>query len=92
VFIIDDVVTLGMRGILYIFREVQEAAAGEMRGEKETLRRELSELYVALEKKEVTEEEFAAREEQVLARLCERDKPTRETEEVLSGAGVGARE
>jgi len=87
--IIDDILLLPARGIFSVFREIQKAAAQEARMQEEAIRRELGELYMALEKKEITEEQFGAREEELLARLDERESPGTETGE---GSGRGDRE
>lgn len=78
-FLIDDVLLLPARGIFYVLREIREAAAQEVRRQEEAIRRELGELYMALEKKEITEEQFGAREQELLALLDEGDSWGAET-------------
>lgn len=68
-FMVDDVLLLPVRGLFYVLREIREAAAEEVRRQEEAVRRELSELYMALERREITEEQFGAREEELLALL-----------------------
>lgn len=77
-FVIDDLLLLWARGVLWVSREIEEAAAQETLREEGAVRRELGELYAALERKEVTEEMFAAREEELLARLEGGEVLTRE--------------
>lgn len=59
-FMVDDVLLLPVRGLFYVLREIREAAAEEVRRQEEAVRRELSELYMALERREITEEQFGA--------------------------------
>ena len=88
-FIIDGILLLPARGISYVFREIQNAAAQEARRQEEAIRRELSELYKAVEKREITEEEFGVREQELLAFLDEGESTGTETGE---GSGRGDRE
>jgi hypothetical protein len=88
-FIIDGILLLPARGISYVFREIQNAAVQEARRQQEAIRRELSELYKALEKKEITEEEFGVREQDLLALVDEGESTGTETGE---GSRRGDRE
>lgn len=67
--IIDDILLFPFRSILWIFREVHNAAQQELAGEAEFITAELSELYMMLETGKISEQEFATREKELLDRL-----------------------
>ena len=67
--IIDDILLLPVRGFFYVLREIHRAAEQESVNEAETIRRELSELYMMLETRRITEEQFDANEKELLDRL-----------------------
>ncbi len=67
--IVDDVVKFPFKSILWVFREIYEAAVQQIANEGEEIRTELSQLYLSLEAGEVTEADFDARESQLLDRL-----------------------
>lgn len=67
--IIDDILLFPFRSILWIFREVHNAAQQELAGEAELITAELSELYMMLETGKISEQEFATREKELLDRL-----------------------
>ncbi len=67
--IVDDILLFPMRSILWIFRELHNAAQQEMENEAESITAELSDLYMMLETERITEDEFDAREKQLLDRL-----------------------
>jgi AAA15 family ATPase/GTPase len=67
--LVDDILFFPMRSILWIFRELHNAARKEMENEAEFITTELSELYMMLETERITEDEFDAREKQLLDRL-----------------------
>ena len=71
--VIDDILAFPVRGLLFIFREIRNAAAMEVADEARTIQSELSELYMMLETGRITEEEFDARERELLDRLDEID-------------------
>lgn len=68
-FLIDDLLLSPFKGLLWIFREVQEAAENEMAEEKKSLKNRLSELYMELGAGKIGEEEFEAEEKRILDRL-----------------------
>ena len=70
-FLADDIVLFPFKGILSVFREIYQAALDEVHGEAEAIRNELSQLYQGLERGEIAEEAFDARESQLLDRLDE---------------------
>ena len=69
--IIDDILLFPVRSILWVFREMFNAAQQELSNEAESITAELSELYMMLETGKITEPEFDAREKELLDRLDE---------------------
>ena len=69
--IIDNILLSPVRGILWIFREMHNAAMKEIENEAESITAELSELYMMLETGKITESEFDTREKELLDRLDE---------------------
>jgi len=67
--IIDDLLLFPVRGILWTFREIHNAAQEEQANEAEAITAELSELYMMLETGKITETEFDTREKSLLDRL-----------------------
>ena len=70
-FIVDDILLSPVRGILWIFRELHNAAQAEILNEAEAITAQLSELYMELETERITEAEFDEREKELLDRLDE---------------------
>ncbi len=68
-FIVDDLLMAPLNGILWIFKEIQEAAEQERVNEAENITLELQKLYRSLESGSISEEEFDARESELLDRL-----------------------
>jgi hypothetical protein len=68
-FLIDDILLAPARGLFMVFREVREAAEQELAGEADDIRNRLSELYVLLERGELSEQDFDEREGALLDRL-----------------------
>lgn len=64
--IVDDLL---LSPLLFIFREIGKAADETSAGEGEALRTELTELYMMLETRAITEEEFNVREKKLLDQL-----------------------
>jgi hypothetical protein len=69
VFVVDDLLLAPIRSVLWIFREIHNAAQEELADEAESITAELSNLYMRLETGKVSEEEFAAEEKILLERL-----------------------
>jgi hypothetical protein len=69
VLLLDDILLFPITGILWTFREIHKAAEQEMDSEAENITVQLSELYMMLETGKITEEEFDAREKELLDRL-----------------------
>ncbi len=68
-FLIDDVLLAPVSGVMYIFREIQAAAEKEAVKNAEELRTQLAELYVMLESRRISSEQFDAREKVLLDQL-----------------------
>jgi peptidoglycan hydrolase CwlO-like protein len=68
-FLIDDILLSPAKGLLWVFREIHDAAQQELAGESETITAALSELYMRLETEQITESEFDAQEQVLLDRL-----------------------
>lgn len=67
-FLVDDLLLSPAKLVHFLARSVHEAARKELYDE-DGLRRELRELYLALDTGEITEEEFEEREWEIVARL-----------------------
>ena len=69
--IIDDILLFPIKSILWMFREIHNAAQQELATETETITVELGELYMMLETGRITENAFDSREKELLDRLDE---------------------
>jgi hypothetical protein len=68
-FIIDDLFTAPVKGIFWVFKKIHQSVNEELENRQKRTRSELSELYMQLETGRITEEEFDAKEKQLLDRL-----------------------
>jgi hypothetical protein len=68
-FLIDDLILAPLHGVLWVAREVQQAAQQGLADEGEAITTELSQLYMMLETGKIAETEFNAREKKLLDRL-----------------------
>jgi hypothetical protein len=68
-FLIDDLLMAPAKGLVWVFKEIHDAARLELAGEGEAVTAALSELYLKLESGRLTEAEFDAREKVLLDRL-----------------------
>ena len=68
-FFVDDLLMSPIKGILWVFKEIHDAAEQELAGEGEAITAALSELYMKLETGLITEEQFDAQEKVLLDRL-----------------------
>jgi hypothetical protein len=75
VLLIDDLFALPAKGVLWVIREVHNAASQEQAGEADRIRAALRDLYLELERGAITEETFAERETELLDRLDELEPP-----------------
>ncbi|MEI7634339.1 MAG: gas vesicle protein GvpG [bacterium] len=85
--LVDDILLFPVHGMLWIFKEIHNAAQQEKQGEAEAITAELMELYMLLETGKITENEFDSRERDLLDRLddIEKEKHGEEDEEDNSG-------
>ncbi|MGA8185253.1 MAG: gas vesicle protein GvpG [Terriglobia bacterium] len=67
--LVDDVLMFPIRSVLWIFREIHDAAQEELANEADSITAELSYLYMKLETGRISEAEFAAEEKTLLDRL-----------------------
>ena len=68
-FIIDDLFTAPMKGIFWVFKKIHQSVNEELENRQTRTRAELSELYMQLETGRITEQEFDAKEKELLDRL-----------------------
>jgi len=68
-FLVDDLLMSPVKGVLWVFKEIHDAAQQELAGESEAITAALSELYMKLETGQITEEQFDAQEKVLLDRL-----------------------
>ncbi|HVX61371.1 MAG TPA: gas vesicle protein GvpG [Pirellulales bacterium] len=68
-FLLDDILFSPVRGLMSVFRSLHDAAQEELAHEAESIRNQLSEMYVQLETGQVSEEEFDRCERELLERL-----------------------
>jgi len=68
-FLIDDVLLAPMKGILWVFQEIHDAAQEDQAGEGDRITAQLSQLYMNVETGRLTEAEFDAQEKVLLDRL-----------------------
>jgi hypothetical protein len=79
--LVDDLLTFPIRSVLWIFREIHNAAQEQLASETESITAELSSLYMMLETGKISEEEFAAEEKTLLDRLDRIRTPVRGLEQ-----------
>lgn len=72
-FVIDDLLLSPVKGLLWVFRELHDAARRQVEGEAEALTQQLSTLYMQLETGQISPEQFDEAEAAILARLDEID-------------------
>ena len=65
-FFLDDVVMSPFKGFLFIAKEVAKAVDQAREADRNNAMRELSELHLKLESGEITDDEFDARESELL--------------------------
>jgi hypothetical protein len=80
-FLVDDLLLSPIKGVLWVFQEIHDAAQQELAKEREAITAVLSELYLKLETGQITEAEFDAQEKVLLDRLDRRQAETETSEE-----------
>jgi len=84
-FLIDDLVVGPAKFVLWIFRQVHEAAKEDMGNEKQRIIAELSRLHGLLESGNLSEVEFDKREQALLDRLDAVEEQMAANEEIAQG-------
>lgn len=79
--LVDDILFFPVRSILWIFREIHNAAREELEGEPDAIAQQLRRLYMQLETGAIGEPEFAAEEKRLLDRLEEIEAGSDEEDE-----------
>lgn len=69
--IVDDILLSPMKGLLWIFEEIQNAAEQELHNESDAITVQLQQLYTLLESGKISEDEFDRQEVELLDRLDE---------------------
>jgi predicted Zn-dependent peptidase len=68
-FLIDNIVTAPLRGVVWLAEKVHTAAVDENEQEAEVVIQQLTELYRLLETEQISEAEFDQQEQQLLDQL-----------------------
>jgi hypothetical protein len=68
-FIIDDLLAAPLRGLVFVLKKVNEAVQEEKEAEERGIMADLTALHRALDSESITEQEFDAREQDLLGRL-----------------------
>lgn len=84
--IVDDILLFPGRSILWILREVYNAAQQEVASEAELIKTQLRELYMMLETGRISEEEFETLEKALLDRLDQLEEEGVGSDEEVEGA------
>lgn len=67
--LVDDLLLAPAKGILWIFREIHNAAREELANESEDISQQLRNLYMQLETSAISEQQFDKQEKVLLDRL-----------------------
>ena len=81
-FLLDDIITSPVRGIFWIFEEINRVVQKELAGEAETVTEQLRLLYMQLETSQITEQQFDAAEKILLDRLDAIERRIKNGEEI----------
>lgn len=68
-FLVDDLLMAPVKGLVWMFKEIHDAAQQELAGEAAAITAALRELYLSLESGQITEAQFDAQEKALLDRL-----------------------
>lgn len=80
-FLIDDLLFSPVTGIMAVFREIYNAAQQDTTNQAQTIRNELSELYMLLETGQISEADFDRHEKKLLDQLDDIEKRSAESDE-----------
>jgi hypothetical protein len=67
--IVDDILLAPLRGVLWVAGKIRDAAEQRLEDRKQTITSQLGELYMLLDTGKITEQEFDAREQELLKQL-----------------------
>ena len=67
--LVDDILFFPVKGLFWVFDEIQKAAEEELKNDASAITSQLQQLYVMLESGTITETQFDAREAELLDRL-----------------------
>ncbi len=90
--ILDDLLLSPFKGIMWVFRKIDQSAREELESQGERLKKELSDLYMELETGHITDEQFDAREKQLLDQLDKLKKAKAEEAARFAGQAKGPEE
>ena len=68
-FLLDDILLAPVKGLATVCRKLYEAAQDDLEGQEKEIVAALSELYQQLESRQISDEQFNAREGDLLDRL-----------------------
>jgi len=68
-FLIDNLLTAPLRGLVFVLKKIDEAVQEEVEAEERAIMADLSSLHRALDSGAITEAAFDAREQELLCRL-----------------------
>ncbi|MGC4117103.1 MAG: TRC40/GET3/ArsA family transport-energizing ATPase [Myxococcales bacterium] len=78
--LIDDLLAAPFKGVLWVFKKIHRAAIDELNARQQSTRASLSELYMQLDTGRISQEQFDAREKQLLDQLDAIEKEKDEAE------------
>ncbi len=64
--ILDDILVAPFKGLLWVFKKIEETTKAELESRRERITGDLSELYMMLDTGNITEQDFDAREQVLL--------------------------
>lgn len=67
-FLIDDILMAPAKSLMFVFRKIHEQVEGELQDTPEKLKKELYELQEFLKVKQISEEEYKKKEDNILQR------------------------
>ena len=67
--LIDDLLLAPLKGVLWVVEKIHEAAQEELVGEADAITEQLRQLYILIERGQITEAEFDTQERELLDRL-----------------------
>lgn len=92
--VVDDILLSPFSGLMWVFRKIDRAAREELENRGERLKKELSDLYRQLDAGGISEQQFDAREKQILDQLdnlkkAKTERAVGQTAEAKAPQGAG---